>query len=88
MVAVKLMDNKIVESRGFQLSVTRVHPKSSANGRVNHSFLLLASPPAMETDEDGWKIASGKTIDNFYSGSGELWSPQEWKRLSDSIKQS
>jgi hypothetical protein len=87
MIAVKLMDDKIVESRGFQLSVTEVHPRSPANGRVNHSFLLLGSPPTMQTDQEGWKIACGGTINNFYSGSGEFWTPQEWKRLSDSIEQ-
>jgi hypothetical protein len=87
MIAVYMKDQWIEMSNGFQLDAFQATPSLPAVEGI-FSFFLSGAPPDEDEESLGWYVTSGSNIDKFYSGSGQFWTPQEWKRLYDSLHQS
>jgi hypothetical protein len=71
---------------GYQLKEGKASPKPRPATEFTKSFVVKGDPPKKSIDSNGWNIASGDAIDTFFGESGKYWTPQHWKRLTDTLQ--
>jgi hypothetical protein len=70
---------------GYQLKEGKEKPteKHAVGAGFKKSFWIRGVPPKKQTAEHDWKRSSKEEIDAFFGVSGQHWTPEQWKELSD-----
>jgi hypothetical protein len=88
-VIVLYLDGKTIkETWGYQCKERKANSQHSANKEFTKSFVVKGEPPVDNQTKKGWTIPSNSQITEFFGVSGNRWTPQEWRRLQDSLKES